>query len=131
MRYQRPTALTTATVICVFNSLGNLAILPAPIPRLLIYASGVAALAGLVGAFGLWRLKRWGALLSAAVLVLTTLLAAPGIAFAPILALRLVAVVTVLLDIAGLVLIVNSAPRRAYAPGPPAAPATESAVRTR
>src|SRR5438270_10002249 len=57
MRYQRPTALTAATVICVLNSLSNLAILPAPIPRLLIYASGVAALAGLVGAFGLWRLK--------------------------------------------------------------------------
>jgi hypothetical protein len=42
MRYQRPAALTAATVICVLNSLGNLAILPAPIPRLFVYASGVA-----------------------------------------------------------------------------------------
>ena len=33
MRNQRPKVLTAATVICVLNSLGNLAILPAPIPR--------------------------------------------------------------------------------------------------
>jgi uncharacterized membrane protein (DUF2068 family) len=68
MRNQRPAALIAATVICVLNSLGNLAILPSPLPRPLIYASGLAAAAGLVGAFGLWRSKRWGALLSAAVL---------------------------------------------------------------
>jgi hypothetical protein len=29
MRSQRPAAITAATVICVLNSLGNLAILPA------------------------------------------------------------------------------------------------------
>jgi uncharacterized membrane protein (DUF2068 family) len=131
MRDKRPSTLTAAIVICVLNSLGNLAILPAPIPRLLVYASGAAAVAGLVGAFGLWRLKRWGALLSAAVLVLTALLAAPGIAFASVVPLQIVAAVTVLLDIAGLVLIFNSASRRAYAAGPPATPATESAVPTR
>jgi uncharacterized membrane protein len=85
----------------------------------------VAALAGVVGVVGLWRLKRWGALLSAAVLALTALLAAPGILFAPVVPLQVVAAVTVLLDIAGLVLIFQSASRRAYAP------ATESAVPTR
>jgi uncharacterized membrane protein (DUF2068 family) len=125
MRYQRPAVLTAAIAICVVNSLGNLALLPAPIPRPLVYASGVAALAGLAGVFGLWRLKRWGALVSAAVLALTALLAAPGIVFAPVLPLRVVAAVTVLLDIAGLVLIFQSASRRAYAP------ATEAAAPTR
>jgi uncharacterized membrane protein len=131
MRYQRPAALTAATVICVLNSLGNLAILPAPIPRLFVYASGVAALAGLVGAFGLWRLKRWSALLSAAVLALTALLAAPGILFAPVLPLQVVAAVTVLLDISGLVLIFRSASRRAYGSDSTATSATDSAVPTR
>ncbi len=57
MRNQRPAALTAATVICVLNSLGNLAILPAPLPRPLVYASGLAAVAGVIGAFGLWL---WG-----------------------------------------------------------------------
>jgi uncharacterized membrane protein len=112
MRNQRPAALIAASVICVLNSLGNLAILPAPLPRPLIYASGLAALAGLVGAFGLWRLQRWGALLSAAVLALTVLLAAPGIVFAPVLPLQVVAAVTVLADIAGMVLIFHPASRR-------------------
>ena len=131
MRNQRPKVLTAATVICVLNSLGNLAILPAPIPRPLVFASGVAALAGLVGVFGLWRLKRWGALLSAAVLALTALLAAPGIVFAPVLPLQVVAAVTVLVDAAGLVLIFHSASRRAYGSRQPATRATEWAVPTR
>jgi uncharacterized membrane protein len=124
MRNQRPAALIAATVICVLNSLGNLAILPAPLPRPLIYASGLAALAGLVGAFGLWRLKRWGAPVSAVVLAVTALLAAPGIVFAPVLPLQVVAALTVLLDIAGMVLIFHPASRRTTR-------ATKSAVPTR
>jgi hypothetical protein len=131
MRSQRPAAVIAATVICVLNSLGNLAILPAPIPHPLAYASGLAALAGLVGVYGLWRLKRWGALLSAGVLALTVLLAAPGIAFAPVLPLQVVAGVTVLLDCAGLMLIFHPASRRAYWPGPLSTPTGDSAVPTR
>lgn len=118
MRSQRPAAISAATVIGILNSLGNLAILPAPIPRPLAYASGVAALSGLVGAYGLWRMRRWGALLSAGVLALTALLAAPGIVFAPVLPLQVVALVTLLFDIAGLLLVFHSAARRAYWPGP-------------
>lgn len=124
MRNQRPAALIAATVICVLNSLGNLAILLAPLPRPLIYASGLTALAGQVGAFGLWRLKRWGALLSAAVLAVTALLAALGVVFAPVLPLQVVAALTGLLDIAGMVLIFHPASRRTTA-------ATKSAVPTR
>ena len=131
MRNQRPAALTAATVIGVLNGLGNLAILPAPIPRPLVYASGAAAVAGLVGAFGLWRVTRWGALLSAAVLALTALLAAPGIVFASVLPLQVVAAATVLLDIAGLVLIFHSASRRAYWPGPSSTPSSDAVVPTR
>jgi len=130
MRNQRPAALTAATVICVLNSLSNLAMLPAPLPRPLIYATALVALAGMVGAFGLWRRKRWGALLSVAVLALTALLAAPGIVFAPILLLQVVAAVTVLLDIAGMVLIFHPASRRAYGSRRRTTLAAESAVPT-
>jgi len=131
MRYQRPAALTAATVIGVLNSLGNLAILPAPLPRPLVYASGLAVVAGVIGAFGLWHMNRWGALLSAAVLALTTLIAAPGIVFAPVLPLQVVAAVTVLVDIAGIVLIFHPASRRAYGSRPRTTRATESGVPTR
>jgi hypothetical protein len=116
MRSQRRVVLTTAIAICVVNSLGNLAAFGAPpIPRPIAYASLVLALVGLFGAFGIWRVKRWGALLSVAVLALTALLAAPGIMFAPIPGLRAVAAVTVILDIAGIVLLFVPASRRTHA----------------
>jgi hypothetical protein len=115
MRNRRPAALRTAIAICVVNSLGNLAAFGAPaIPRPIAYASLLLAVAGLFAAFGLWRLTRWGALGSVAVLALTALLAAPGAAFAPIPALRIVAAVTVILDIAGILLLVLPVSRRVY-----------------
>jgi hypothetical protein len=124
MRDKRPAVLTAAIAICVVNSVGNLAAFGAPpIPRPIAYASLGLALIGVVGAFGLWRVQRWGALLSAGVLVLTAVLAAPGIAFGPILALQVVAALTVLLDIAGIALIFVPASRQAYAVHPPNAPA--------
>src|SRR5438309_4187994 len=77
---QRPLTVTIAAVLCVLNSLGNLAPIGGggDIPTFVIYGSIAVGLIGLVGAFGLWRVRRWGALLSAAVLVLSALLAAPG-----------------------------------------------------
>jgi hypothetical protein len=59
------------------------------------------------------------------------LLAAPGIAFAPVLPLQVVAGVTVLLDCAGLMLIFHPASRRVYWPGPLSTPTGDSAVPTR
>jgi hypothetical protein len=76
-------------------------------------------------------MRRWGALLSSAVLAFSALLAAPGILFAPVLPLQVVAAMTVLLDIAGLVLVFHSAARRTYWPGPPAKPSSDTAVPTR
>jgi hypothetical protein len=116
LRSQRPVVLTTAIAICAVNSLGNLAAFAAPpIPRPIAYASLFLALVGLVGAFGIWRVQRWGTLLSAAVLALTALLAAPGIMFAPVPGLRAVAAVTVILDVAGIVLLFVPASRRGHA----------------
>src|SRR5260370_8484947 len=120
MRKRGPGALTTATVLWAANRLGNLAAFGAPpIPRPMAYASLLLAVAGVFGAFGLWRLARWGALGSAAVLALTALLAAPGVVFAPFPALRIVAVVTVTLDIVGILLLFLPVSRRAFAGAPP------------
>jgi uncharacterized membrane protein (DUF2068 family) len=131
LRHPRPAVLTAAIAICVVNGLGNVATLVSPIPRPVVYAGVVLALVGLVGAFGLWRLQRWGALVSTAVLALSALLAAPGIVFAPFLTLQVLAVVGVALNIAGIVLIFLPASRRAYGLRPPTTPSTESAVPTR
>lgn len=116
MRHQRPAVLTAAIAICVVNSLGNLAAFGAPpIPRPIAYASLVLALIGVMGVIALWRLQRRGGLLSTGALALSALLAAPGIVFAPVPALRVVAAVTVILDIAGIVLLLVPASRRVYA----------------
>src|SRR5437879_13185024 len=94
----RPAVLTRAIAICVVNSLGNIATLASPVPRPIAYVSLVLAPIGVIGAIGLWRLMRWGALLSTEVLALTALLAAPGIVVAPIPLLHAVAVAVVVRD---------------------------------
>ena len=131
MRQQRPAVLTAAIAICVLDSLGNVATVAGPIPRPVVYAGVALALAGLIGAFGLWRLQRWGALVSTVVLALSALLAAPGIVFAPILALEALASAAVALNVAGIVLILLPASRRAYGLRPTPTPSSESAVPTR
>jgi hypothetical protein len=115
---RRPVAVTVAAVLCALNALANIVPFGAggdQIPTFVIYASIALGAIGLVGAFGLWRVRRWGALLSAAVLVLTALLAAPGILFAPTLVLHLLASVGVLIAVVVLTLIFLPSPRHAYA----------------
>jgi multisubunit Na+/H+ antiporter MnhF subunit len=125
---QRPAALNAAIVICVLGSLGNVAPVAGPIPRPIVYAGAALALAGLIGAFGLWRVQRWGALVSTVVLALSALLAAPGIVFGPILALEAIASAVVAFDVAGIVLILLPASRRAYGFRPTPPPSSEPAV---
>jgi uncharacterized membrane protein (DUF2068 family) len=123
MRHQRPAAIAAAIAICVVNSVGNGATLGSPVPRPIAYASLVLALIGVIGALGLWRLQRWSAFLSAAVLALTAMLATPGIFFAATLMAHVFAAVIVILDIAGIVLIFLPGSRQAYALRSPATPA--------
>jgi uncharacterized membrane protein (DUF2068 family) len=107
-----------AAVLCAVNGLANIVPFGAggsDIPTFVIYASIAVGVIGLVGAFGLWRVRRWGALLSAVVLVLSALLAAPGIVFAPTLALHLIASLGVLIAVVVLTLILLPSSRRAYA----------------
>jgi uncharacterized membrane protein (DUF2068 family) len=110
--------VTIAAVLCAVNALVNIVPFGAggnDIPAFVIYASIALGAIGLVGAYGLWRVRRWGALLSGAVLVLSALLAAPGIVFAPTLVLHLLASVGVLVAVVVLTLILLPSSRRAYA----------------
>jgi hypothetical protein len=115
---RRPVIVTVAAVLCAVNAIANLVPFGGnDIPTPVIYGSVVLGAIGLVGAFGLWRVRRWGAVLSSAVLVLGALLAAPGILFAPSLPLRLLASVGVLVAVVVLTLILLPSSRRAYASG--------------
>jgi hypothetical protein len=115
MKRPRPLSVSIAAALCVLNSLGNLATVAAPVPQPIVYASIAAAALGLAGVYGVWQLRRWGAVLSVAILAVSALLAAPGIPFAPVGVLRAAAVGTVILDLVATWLLVMPASRRAYA----------------
>ena len=115
MRELRPPTVNIAVALCVLNSLGSLATTAAPLPRPVVYASVAAAVLGLAGVYGVWRLKRWGAALSVVILALTALLAAPGIFFAPNVGLHAFAAVTVIVDLVAISLLVMQSSRRVYA----------------
>ena len=107
-----------AAVLCAVNAIANMVPFGGnDIPTFVIYGSVALGAIGLVGAFGLWRVRRWGAVLSAAVLALSALLAGPGVLFAPTLLLHLLASVGVLVAVVVLTLILLPSSRRAYASG--------------
>jgi uncharacterized membrane protein (DUF2068 family) len=70
---------------------------------------------GLVGAAGLWMLRRWGSWLAIAVCVLNILDGASGVAGAPTAALQVVSTAVVLGFALIVVLVVLPDSRRAYA----------------
>ena len=115
MKKLRPPTVNIAVALCLLNILGSLATMAAPIPRPIVYASVAPAVLGLAGAYGVWRLKRWGVVLSVMILVVTAVLAAPGIVFAPSVGLHAFAAVTVIVDLAAISLLVMRSSRRVYA----------------
>jgi hypothetical protein len=92
-----------------FGGLGG----PADIPTLAVYGPIALGAFGLVAAFGVWRMRRWGAIVSGIVAVLCALLAAPGLLFAPALALQALCAFQLALTVA--IVAVLIAGRRAYA----------------
>ena len=108
--------MTLAAGLCVLNALLNLATSLTPgIPPPVVMASVLVGLAGLAGAYGVWRLRRWGVIASVIILAITALLAAPGILFAPSAALHALATATVVLDVIAIALLVVPSSRRACA----------------
>jgi hypothetical protein len=125
MNTQRPMAITAAAVLQVLLSL---AVLAFSIPMLLsggaapdgppafINALGVVIGAlGLVAALGLWQCMRWGVIATIVLRVVDSLSGAPGVVFAPTMALRLASVLGIALSIVVIVLLLLPASRRAYA----------------
>ena len=113
----RPQTVTVAAILLALFSVVNLLFPLFPIegiPAAAIYIGVVAGPIGLVGAAGLWLLRKWGIWITIIVSVLNILDAGPGIAFAPNAALQVAATVTVLGFALVLVLVVLPASRRAF-----------------
>ncbi len=111
----RPLSVTVAAVVLVLLSLLNLVPLAIEgMPAVFVYGALALGAAGLVGAAGLWMLKKWGIWLSIVVCALNLVFAAPGIPFAPDAALRVAATVTVVVSALVIVLVLLPASRRAF-----------------
>ncbi len=116
----RPAPVTAAAVLLALFSVLNLAstLIPAfssGVPAVVVYGSAVLGLVGLIGAYGLWTLKRWGVWLTIVVSVLNILSAAPGIAIAPTTVLFVGAIVGVVGFALIIVLLLLPTSRRAFA----------------
>ena len=84
------------------------------VPAVVVYTSVVVGVVGLVGAAGLWRLRKWGIWLTMVVCLLNILDAAGGVVGAPNAALQVASAIGVLgfALIVGLVVLPTS--RRAF-----------------
>ncbi|HLL98814.1 MAG TPA: hypothetical protein VK276_07020 [Rubrobacteraceae bacterium] len=115
----RPLPLSVASVLLALLSLANLLSPAMPsegVPAFVIYPGVVLGVLGLIGAAGLWMLKRWALWLTivVCVCVLNILSAAPGLAFAPTPTQRALATVGVVGFALVILLVVVPNSRRAY-----------------
>ena len=112
-----PTVTAAAALLALLGAAGLLltpAFLNAAAAAFAAYLVAISALR-LVAAAGVWRCRRWAAILGFVVSLLDTLLAAPGVFDALDAMWRLEAIVFTALGLATLVLLVLPASRRAYA----------------
>lgn len=125
MNTQRPLPITAAAVLlALFSVLCNLSFplwanaIPREdggVPAFIFYLTVAVGVVGLVGAAGLWMLRRWGIWLAIVVCVLNILDGASGVAGAPTAALQVVSTTVVLGFALIVVLVVLPDSRRAYA----------------
>jgi uncharacterized membrane protein (DUF2068 family) len=120
MNIQRPPAVTVAAILLALGSAFGLISTLIPtfsngIPAVVVYGSAVLGLVGLLAAYGLWTLKRWGVWIAVILSVLNILSAAPGLVFAPTTALLVSAIVGIVVCALIILLVVLPASRRAYA----------------
>jgi hypothetical protein len=87
------------------------------VPALVVYTTVVVGVAGLIGAAGLWMLRKWSLWLTIMVSVLNVLDAAAGLAGAPNAALQVAATVMVVGFALIIVLVVLPSSRQALAAG--------------
>jgi len=117
MNTQRPLSITIAIVLLAVLSLGNLStpLMSGEAPASAIYMLSALGISGLLCAAGLWTLKRWALWLTIFVSILNILAAAPGLVFAPVLTVRLLAAIGVVGFGLVILLVVLPTSRRAYA----------------
>ena len=114
---RRPATVTAAAVLLALLGAVGLILAPAFLDEagaaFIAILVAISALR-LVAAVGVWRCRRWAAILGFVVSLLDTLLAAPGLFAAPDATSRTLAIVGVVLGVATLVLLALPASRRAY-----------------
>ena len=113
----RPQTVTVAAVLQVLLSLANLASPLFPlegVPEFVVYLGVALGVAGLLASAGLWMLRKWSIWLTIIVSGRDLLSAAPGMAFAPHIALQVAAAVTVVVSTLIIVLVVLPTSRRAF-----------------
>ena len=121
----RPLTVTVAAMLLALFSVPNLLFplwaeaIPREeeVPALVVYTTVVVGVAGLVGAAGLWMLRKWSLWLTLVVCVLNVLDAAARVAGAPNAALQVAATVMVVGFALIIVLVVLPSSRRALAAG--------------
>jgi hypothetical protein len=114
----RPLPVNVAAVLLALFSLANLIspfLFSEGVPEFVIYLGVILGITGLAAAAGLWMLKKWSVWLTIIVSALNILSAAPGIAFAPNVALQIAATITVVGSVLIIVLVVRPNSRRAFA----------------
>lgn len=85
------------------------------IPQVVIVLGGLLATAGLVSAYGAWRLQKWGVWLTIVVRALDGIAALPGLLFAPSEPARISAIATVVLGIFVIVVLLQRPKAQALA----------------
>ncbi len=119
----RPQTVAVAAILLALFSVPNLLFplwaeaIPREeeVPALVVYTTVVVGVAGLVGAAGLWMLRKWSLWLTIVVSVLNVLDAAAGVAGAPTAALQVAATVMVVGFALIIVLVVLPSSRQSLA----------------
>ena len=117
MNTSRPLTVTIATVLLTLVSLFNLIelVIPAKLPPLFVYTIPVLGAGGLMAVFGLWKLKRWGLVLTIVISALSILVSVPGLWLAPGTGGKVISGVLAVLYALVLVLVALPATRKAVA----------------
>ena len=113
----RPSTIAWAVWLTVALSVGSL-LLPlvpgADVPGFAIVIGGIGSALTLLGVWGLWNLRRWGAVLTVVLTLLNVVASVPPIFEAPSNWIRAAAIIGIPILIAVLVLLLLPVSRRAY-----------------
>lgn len=115
---RRPSTVTAAVLLAVVIEVGSIPFIFAPgagdVPAFAIAIGIVAGLLTLLGAWGMWNLRRWGAILALVLTALNTLTAIPGFFDPPSGWILAELIIFVPLSVVDMILIALPASWRAY-----------------